>query len=225
MSAEPPDQSPGSATSEPVDALSVSRDPASVRNPPSDEEYTRILANWQLAGWKRIANVQLPYRALLRRMAKGNTLEVGCGLGRNLEHLRGRSVGVDTNRVSVEIARSRGLPAYTADEFATLRHEFEPFDTLLASHLLEHLGVEVAVATLGEYLPALNESARVVLITPQEAGYRPDPTHVAFIGFSELTEVATRLGFTPHWQRSFPLPRVVGRVFRYNEFVLVADRA
>jgi SAM-dependent methyltransferase len=196
----------------------------SADNPPSDEEYTTILANWQLAGWKRVANVQLPYRALLRRMSKGSTLEVGCGLGRNLEHLRGRSVGVDTNRVSVDIARSRGLPAYTVDEFATLRHELAPFDTLLASHLLEHLGVELAVATLSEYLPALAGSARVVLITPQEAGFRPDPTHVAFMGFPELTEVATRLGFRPNWQRSFPFPRVVGRVFRYNEFVLVADR-
>ena len=76
--------------------------------------YTeRLIGPW----WKPTSVVQAPYRWNIRRLGLGRTLDVGCGVGRNLLHLDGNGVGVDTNRHSVAIATDRGLSAYTADAF------------------------------------------------------------------------------------------------------------
>jgi hypothetical protein len=63
-----------------------------------------------------------------------------------------------------------------------------------------------------------------VLITPQEAGFASDATHVAFHDFAALAGLEAALGLRSERAYSFPFPRPVGRVFRYNEFVSVARR-
>src|SRR4030095_714662 len=80
-------------------------------------EYTERLDRMGNARWKRALNAQAPYRWNMRRLHLGETLDVGCGLGRNLQHLEGHGVGVDTNPTSVEICRSKGLEAFTVEEF------------------------------------------------------------------------------------------------------------
>src|SRR4051794_23992292 len=67
--------------------------------------------------WKRLLDVQAPYRWNLRRLDLGFTLDVGCGLGRNLEHLGGNGVGIDHNDACVAACRARGLTAYGPAEF------------------------------------------------------------------------------------------------------------
>lgn len=42
-----------------------------------------------------------------------------------------------------------------------------------------------------------------------------------FVGFPELARLADTLDLTVTRQLSFPFPRAVGRVFPYNEFVVV----
>jgi hypothetical protein len=64
----------------------------------------------------------------------------------------------------------------------------------------------------------------VILITPQEAGQRSDPTHVVFLDFHAMRRLLGGLGWRVVTERSFPLPRRAGRAFRYNEFVVVAER-
>jgi len=73
-----------------------------------DAEYTRRLSSLEGAAWKRWLNVQAPYRWNLRRLQLGFTLDIGCGIGRNLVNLGGHGVGVDHNERSVELARERG---------------------------------------------------------------------------------------------------------------------
>ena len=77
------------------------------------EEYAGRLERREGARWKRILNVQAPFRWNLRRLALGFTLDVGCGIGRNLVAIEG--VGVDHNPSSVAVARRQGLSAYTPD--------------------------------------------------------------------------------------------------------------
>ena len=84
------------------------------------EQYADRLVRLQTARWKRWLDVQAPFRWNLRRLDPGFTLEIGCGIGRNLLHLRGQSVGVDTNAHCVGAARGRGLTAFTPEEF---RHD------------------------------------------------------------------------------------------------------
>ena len=50
-------------------------------------EYTERLQTKSGARWKQWVDVQAPYRWNLRRHQLGRTLDVGCGLGRNLTAL------------------------------------------------------------------------------------------------------------------------------------------
>jgi 2-polyprenyl-3-methyl-5-hydroxy-6-metoxy-1,4-benzoquinol methylase len=139
-----------------------------------------------------------------------------------LLHLGGHGVGIDHNPHSVAIARSRGLTAFTAEEFE--RSEFrkpEHFDSLLLSHVVEP--EEQVVALLKLYTPLLKPKGEVIFIAPQEAGYRSDPTHVQFMDFSSLEQVAAAAGLVP-LSYSFPFPRLFGRVFQYNEFVTISRK-
>src|SRR5712691_2234266 len=80
------------------------------------KEYAERLIRLQTAPWKRWLDVQALHRWNLRRLDPGFTLDIGCGIGRNLLHLRGHSVGVDINEHCVRAARARGLTAFTPGE-------------------------------------------------------------------------------------------------------------
>lgn len=182
--------------------------------------YAHYLA--QQPAWKRWLDVQAPYRWNLRRLALGRTLDLGCGVGRNLAHLP-ESVGIDPNTEAVALARARGLTACTPAEFAASEHARPAaFDALLVAHVLEHLEPRAAHALVAEHLRWIRPSGRVVLITPQERGFARDATHVAFVGFEELEALCAGLELDVERRYSFPLPRLAGRFFAYNEFVLVA---
>lgn len=186
-------------------------------------EYASRLEGLQGARWKRILDVQAPYRWFLRRLHLGRTLDIGCGIGRNLEHLGGNAVGVDHNAEAITTCRDRGFEAYTVDEFAgTDAARSGSYDALLFSHVLEHMTRADAVGLVREYLPYLRRPGRLVLITPQERGYGSDATHVEFLDLDALCGIAGECGFAVDRARSFPLPRIAGRWFTYNEFTVVA---
>ena len=190
-----------------------------------DREYTERLVRLQRAWWKRFLDVQAPYRFNLRRLQPGFTLEVGCGIGRNLEHLRGNGVGIDPNRYSVAVARERGLRAFTPDEFdASSWARPEAFDSLLLSHVAEHVPKDALLPLLRRYLAYVRGGGKLLLITPQEVGHRSDPTHVEFMDFARLREVIGALELRPEREYSFPFPRALGRVFIYNEFVSISRK-
>jgi len=42
--------------------------------------------------------------------------------------------------------------------------------------------------------------------------------------FAALVRISKRIGFQPERAFSFPFPRWVGRVFTYNEFVVVSRK-
>src|SRR5688572_17246409 len=149
-----------------------------------DSQYAVRLAGLQLVRWKDALGVQAPYRWNLRRLKPGFTLDIGCGLGRNLKHLDGHGVGVDHNAQMVEVARSRGLRAFTPEDFRTTDYCMPGrFDTLLLAHVVEHMTEEEAASLLTTYLPFLKADGQVILIAPQERGYRSDATHVQFMDF------------------------------------------
>ncbi|MFE6102104.1 class I SAM-dependent methyltransferase [Streptomyces laurentii] len=188
-------------------------------------DYTQRLARLENAGIKRLLPTQAPYRWNLKRLRLGRVLDVGCGIGRNLLNCGPDSVGVDHNATSVATCRARGLTAYTSDELATAP-DCGPgaFDSLLCAHVLEHMDETLGNTILEQYLPLVKPGGSVVLICPQEAGYRTDTTHVRFVDFAGLRAHAEKAGLDVARTYSFPFPRAVGKVFPYNEFNLVARK-
>lgn len=199
---------------------------ASSEEPTAKPEYAQRLVARSGAGAKRLLHVQAPYRAHLRRICRGRVLDVGCGIGRNLAHLGEQAVGVDHNSAAVDIARACGLTAHRSAEFKDSDDAvLAGYDTLLLAHVLEHMSQDAAQALLASYLPYLRPGGATIVICPQERGYGSDPTHVEFLDFAGLAQICRRAGLLVRRQYSFPLPRLAGRVFTHNEFVVLADKA
>lgn len=191
----------------------------------ADPAYAERLRRLERRGVKRFVDVQAPYRWNLQRLRLGRVLDVGCGLGRNLAHLGPDSVGVDHNADSIRIARDRGFTAFTVEEFA--KSPFATpgsFDGLLYAHVLEHMDRASGLRLLQTYLPYLTATGRICMITPQQRGYASDPTHVRYIDLDELRSLVHDLGWQVERAFSYPFPRTFGRLFTYNEFVMVARR-
>ena len=191
----------------------------------SGEDYARRLQSKQQVWWKKALNVQAPYRWNLRRQHLGRTLDVGCGIGRNLQTLDPGSVGVDHNEHSVAVAREAGVTALTVAEWvqSPLRVP-ESFDGILLAHVIEHMTRAEGIALLRDYLPYLRPSGKVFFVCPQERGYASDATHVWFATGDDLAELAREVGLQPASWFSFPLPRWAGKPFIYNEFCLLATK-
>jgi 2-polyprenyl-3-methyl-5-hydroxy-6-metoxy-1,4-benzoquinol methylase len=189
------------------------------------DEYAQRLQKREGVWWKRLLNVQAPYQWNLRRQHLGRTLDVGCGIGRNLSTLTTGSVGVDHNAASIAVARERGLAAFTTAEWATSALRQEPsFDAILLAHVIEHMPADAAQSLLRHYLPCLKPGGKVFFICPQERGFASDSTHIRFTDGEDLVELAVSVGLVPRPWFSFPLPRWAGRLFVYNEFCLLATK-
>lgn len=187
------------------------------------DPYTERLARVSGARWKRLLNVQAPYRWNVRRLKPGFVLDVGCGIGRNLLHLDGNGVGVDTSQASVDVAASRGCTAYTVEGFASSRDaRIGRYDSLLLAHVLEHMPLDTAGTLVRDYLVYVKPGGRVIVIVPQRAGYASDETHVNFLDSQDIIGLLEACGLQVTRDYSFPFPKAVGRVFRYNETVVVA---
>ncbi|MCO7274313.1 class I SAM-dependent methyltransferase [Cellulosimicrobium cellulans] len=188
-----------------------------------DAEYTRRLRELQGARWKRILHVQAPYRWIVRHhLGARRTLDLGCGIGRNLRHLSPGSLGVDHNPASVAFCRSLGMDALTPEGFldASADGRLPPFDALLVSHVLEHVEQGSQVEMLRPYVERLAAGARVLVVCPQERGFASDPTHTDFVDDRRIAQALDALGVVVDGSRSFPFPRWTGRYFVYNEFVV-----
>lgn len=189
------------------------------------EDYTNSLLMRQSKWWKRILNVQYPYKRNINRLQPGFVLDIGCGVGRNLLHLNGNGVGIDHNETSVATCRSKGLLAFTNAEFKqTEYYKSGRFDSILLAHVAEHMNIEQATELLNSYKHLVKKGGKIIVITPQEAGFRSDDTHVAFMDFKKVSNIFSDIGCQVVKQYSFPFPRMVGNIFKYNEFVSIAQK-
>jgi 2-polyprenyl-3-methyl-5-hydroxy-6-metoxy-1,4-benzoquinol methylase len=174
--------------------------------------------------WKNLLDVQRPYRDHIQSLGLGTVLEIGCGVGRNLINLgcSKDNIGIDHNENSVNITRSLGLTAYTPNEFKKINpHGSLIFDTILVSHVFEHLTPKEAKSLLLEYLPYLKTNGKVVIVTPQKVGFSSDPTHITMMDPVLVGSILISTGLEINTQYSFPFSYWVGNFFKYNENISI----
>lgn len=101
------------------------------------EEYAARLVSLQSAAKKEKLRPLDPHSLQIKFICKGNVLESGSGIGRNLRALKGRSIGVDHNKTSVDFANEKGLKSLTSTQFLTnSEHKNQKFETIMLSHVL-----------------------------------------------------------------------------------------
>ena len=188
----------------------------------SSNEYTKRLVSLEANPIKKLLGPVNPYKWNIRRSCRGKVLDIGCGIGRNLRYLnRPDALGVDHNEASVEFTKQLGFQAVSSYEFEKMLPALrETFDSILISHVIEHMSPENALNLLTAYLPALKKGGRVILICPQQRGYKSDETHETYFGRAMLEELAKSVCGTKLQFRSFPFPSFCGRAFIYNENIL-----
>jgi hypothetical protein len=179
--------------------------------------------------WKKFLPLQLPYKYNLKRQDLGKVLEIGAGLGRNQAFLDD-SVGVEHNPRSAQFCQGMGyrvlVPESFHSEFKSFVGSNAVFDSILMSHVLEHIEYENQVEVLKEYIPYLKSSGKIFLVTPQESGYKSTNSHITWTDFNRMEMIINQVGgdFKVEKSFSFPLPRCFGKVFKYNEFNVLACR-
>ena len=193
--------------------------------PTAGADYTDRLDSLSGMWWKKALRPLDPFLLSLQRRHLGRTLDVGCGIGRNLAVLPTGSVGVDHNADSVALARARGLDAITVEELKARAYPMGSFDALLVSHVIEHLDPAGGRALMESYLPYVRRRGSVLILCPQERGFASDATHVRWTTDEDLLALCREVGLGPGSCRSFPFPRWAGRVFVYNEFQVLAHKA
>lgn len=190
-----------------------------------DRSYVKRLIDIESSWLRRTIDVQIPYRWNLLRLEPGYTLDIGCGIGRNLTHLKGHGVGVDHNPEAVRQCKKRGLSAFTVTQFLEEFQNNKPqFDSILISHVLEHLEEPEMIDTIRMYLPFLKMNGKVIMIVPQKAGFLSDSTHKTEIDRAKMQSLIRRSNLQTRRIFSFPFPSVFGKLFRYNEWVGVATK-
>jgi 2-polyprenyl-3-methyl-5-hydroxy-6-metoxy-1,4-benzoquinol methylase len=189
----------------------------------ADTSYTQRLVTIESSWWRKYVDPQIPYRWFLKRQQPGFMLEIGCGIGRNLLNNGRQGVGIDHNPTSITLARQRGLTVFTPTDFKTSEFNQEArYDSLLLSHVIEHMTFDEARSLVSSYLKYVKPGGKVILICPQPAGFRADKTHVEYFNLILMSRLAKDLGLTIASEHSFPFPPAIGNVFKYNEWALVA---
>jgi 2-polyprenyl-3-methyl-5-hydroxy-6-metoxy-1,4-benzoquinol methylase len=187
----------------------------------SAASYSERLQKFEKS-WKRILRAHYPYMKSIQKQKLGKSLDIGCGIGRVLTWLPEGSVGIDHNETSINLCKTRGLTAFTVLEFheAVSRKEIDygSFDSLVMTHLLEHLEIDQQKSIFEEYLRYLKPGGKIFIVTPQEMGFKSDHTHITFTDLTATKKLLEVFGIKIISQQSFPLPRFFGRIFKYNEF-------
>jgi len=101
--------------------------------------------------------------------AGGRVLDVGCGEGVFLEHLKAsglETTGVDSSPDDVAAARARGIDVVQEDALTFLARSPRAFEGIFCAHVIEHLPTDAAVRLIEHMRDALTPGGRAIVITP-----------------------------------------------------------
>ena len=174
---------------------------------------------------KFIRTIYLKHAASLCR---GRTLDFGCGVGELLGRLPAGSMGFEINPYALQYCRDRGLTveAYDplTDRYRLLDVAPGQFETLVISHVLEHLDDPDQV--LRTFFSSCKRVGirRLVMIVPGALGFTTDSTHRTFIARAYLQEkgIFDIPGVRVAASRYFPINvRALENYFRHHEMSVI----
>jgi hypothetical protein len=166
----------------------------------------------------------------VQRFTIGNTIDFGCGIGEQLACFSKNSIGVEINKFAVEYCTSKGLNVvlydYETDDYSFKGFPENKYQTLVISHVLEHLNDSDLILKKIMNSCARIGVKRIIIIVPCEKGFKHDLTHITFINYNYLQEkgllsysgfAADKIGYFPFNLKS------IGKIFTYNEFYVIYD--
>ena len=134
-------------------------------------------------------------------------VDIGCGRGEWLQILREEGfcgVGIDLNRVMIDLCKQKDLEAYEYDALSYLNTaQSESIGVITGFHIVEHLPFKSLISLLSESLRVLTPGGIVIFETPNSHNilvathnFYIDPTHRNPLP-SELTQfLLEHIGFT-----------------------------
>ena len=195
-----------------------------LKNMTKTNSYATYFFNKHNKWWRFILPVQIPYKHIARIICKGNVLDIGCGAGRYLEFLRPNATGIDHNPKMIEYVRGKGFKAYLPEDFFFCESNHEYYNTLLFSHILEHMSFDDARLLLLKYLPFMQRNGVAVIIVPQGRAYYSDYTHICPYDDATIKNLASTTGTWLAKSMTFPLPAILGKIFPYNDSIYILKK-
>ncbi len=160
----------------------------------------------------------------LPKYLQGTVLDLGCGIGEVADLLPDRSkyIGVEINPFCVEYLQKNGLSARNGSAYQIPVADCS-IDTVLCSHLLEHL--EEPDRSLTEIHRVLRPNGTLIIIVPMINGFRRDHTHKIFYKPSDLMHLANQNRFSVIKIFHSPIPMdVLGSFFYFFEYRMIAQK-
>ena len=134
---------------------------------PAEEQAMRWRRARRMLLWPEFLWRRWRGRGLLPWVGRGRVLDVGCGAGGKLVSLQEQGwdvSGVDASAVAVAQARVRFGDRVRQGNLAAMAYADRSFDTVLFSHVLEHLHGPLPI--LKEVWRILEREGRVVILCP-----------------------------------------------------------
>ena len=157
-------------------------------------QYTKYYMKKYNIWYRKLFPVDIPFKFIAKACCKGRILDVGCGPGRYLAFFKNDAVGVDHNKDFVAYAQNQGFNSYFSEDFLKKGIQVK-FDTLLFSHILEHMNLQEGIKLINTYLPYLKKNGRIVIIVPHGYCFENDPTHVLYYDFNRVEELASKIHY------------------------------
>jgi SAM-dependent methyltransferase len=200
----------------------------------STPTYDQAYADYQLNRSRLRKLARTPWLRAAARFAQGPAVDLGCGVGELLARLPGKSIGLEINRASIAHCQAQGLDVSYYDgrdddwALGPVRERHTAFDTLIISHVLEHL--EDPADVLHRVLFGAGGAGirRALVIVPSAAGFKHDPTHLTFVDQAMLADPALTDGTGFSTERTSWFPgnvRRIGDWFSYHELRALYVRA
>lgn len=190
-------------------------------NNTNTKEYTRYYLKKFNIWYRRFFPVDIPFKFIAKSCCRGKILDIGCGPGRYLAFFPERATGIDHNIDFINYTRKRGFTSFHTSELDKIKEQ--KYDTLLFSHILEHMPMNIGENLIKQYINFLKNNGRIVIVVPHGCCYKNDPTHVLYYGPEQINQLSQRIGF--HLKKSFynPFPDFLSN-FLITDGIYILER-